>query len=1256
MLCTFLLLYPQKQHINFQSGNRSAAEKNTLPSRDINSSTDDGICLEYRFSGACVSGKEAEGISYDLINIEGLGRMIQPGVPSLPVLRERMAVPQGADPLITIVRTEYSEHNGFLIYPAMEQSVDTEGAPEPEFVRDEKIYATDAFYPEKITGLVAVGKIRETNIATIEIRPVQFNPLTRTIRTYSKIVIQIEFKNRQGSFANLGYENSKHSTDVIKRLVLNSARIPDGVKNEVASKRSDARNYIIITHSAYMEAAQLLAGWKEQLGYSTEIVARSSWTATEIKAEIANRYHIWTPKPDYFVIIGDHDGPNAVPGEMRLSPNGSSFATDLYYACMDGASDHYPDMAHGRISVSNSEEALRVVHKIINYEQNPPGQQNFYNHILNCAQYQDGDNDGFADRRFCHTSEEIRDYLQDNYGYLSTRVYNTTTSADKSTLRYNNAYFSDGQLLPAELRDNSFNWDGDAGDIIREINNGQFLVFHRDHGYSGGSGWSHPELLIESLPGMQNGDLLPVVLSMNCHTGEFQIEKCFAEEFLRMKNKGAVGVVAAASYSYSGLNDALSEGIIDAIWPDPGLYPDFGTAGNGGTYTVGAGNELYTMGDVLNQGLYAMVQNYYDDRYSYELFHYFGDPAMKIWTSNPNLNIISAIHNQELSCTDSVFTISGSEPGALACFVFNQELIAKTRLDSSGNGILRYHINQQGNVLLTISRHNCIPYITTITQDCPGSPPSILTFETHNYSDHSAVLSGEIVNNNGSAVTESGFVLSSSPEPVIGAAGVIQVQTAPIVGSGEYSIETGGLSGANKYYYRAYALNANGTAYGDEKDFETLCSLIDTLSFSEGFEGGCLPECWDYDGSEWYYADGVIGGNPSSAHNGSFCALFYNMVHPIEVSKLISPQIDMSNYSSASLKFWHTQAVWNWTGNHDELCVYYKNHPDSSWNLLAAYTDPIESWTLDSIELPTLSNSYFIAFEATGNYGYTIGIDDIEISGTYAPSPEINLKQGANTILCDGHYNFGDVHVNTGIVVGFTIENTGNDALLINNITSSNGLFSLSGIPVSVAAGNSEQFSLSFDPCSTGDTTALIKIFSNDIDEGEYEFTAAGYGFCDNAVIDSIGVSANGICPGEDVVLHVYGELNGATSWHFFEGDCGGNEFASNSSGEISVAPIHTASYFVSALGGCITDTVCMEAVISVNDTYPVINSLTATNNNICPGESTRLIITGELNNASEWHFFEGACGENQIISNTSGEITVAPMHTTSYFASVLII
>ncbi|MBE9512340.1 MAG: hypothetical protein IMY71_15820, partial [Bacteroidetes bacterium] len=787
-----LNIYSQNTYLSFKEGTKEKVEGiETMPIRTYQSLKSNNVEIGYNFTGAYVAETVVEKTTYNFLHIKGFAKMSQVGAPALPAHNDIIAMPRGATGKIVILEANYYEYEGFMIHPTLEPARDTEGVPGPEFQKDDTIYTKDEFFPKNIVEIVNVGLSRGTGLATTQIRPVQFNPVTGKIRVYPSIKYRLKTIGGEKSFDYISKENTLHYTNLLKRNVINSESIPDGISDKKKSNRNNteaagANNYIIITHDEYLVAANDLANWKCQLGYKVEIVSKSSWTAAQVKTEIHNRYDTWTPKPDYFVIIGDHTGSYAVPGEIHQDPKyGDDFVTDLYVACMDRGSDHVPDMAHGRISVSSSAEATVIVNKIINYEKTPTTNTDYYNNILNCAQYQDVESteaaDGYAARRFCHTSEDIRDYIQDEHGYTSERVYFTSTIWDVTDLHYNNGYYSDGQLLPAELRSPSFNWDGGNSNITSAIDAGKFMVFHRNHGYIGGSGWAHPNYTTTSMTSLANGDKLPVIFSMNCHTGEFQLDNCFAEKFLRMENKGAVGVVGAAYYSYSGFNDALSEGMIDAIWSDPGIYPDFGTAGNGGSYTIGAGNDIYTMGDVLNQGLYAMVQNYGDNTYTYELFHYFGDPAMKIWTANPNDNTITATHDATIDCAGSSFLVTGSTAGATTTLVFNKELIAETTLDGSGDGILTYSITNPGStVTLTISKYNHKPYTAdlTVTGTC-SFPPAVETDVATSVTTSSATLNGEITNDYGFTVTESGFVYSTSPEPVIGGGGVTQIQTSP---------------------------------------------------------------------------------------------------------------------------------------------------------------------------------------------------------------------------------------------------------------------------------------------------------------------------------------------------------------------------------------------------------------------------------------------------------------------------------------------
>ncbi len=722
----------QDSYISFKKGIIEQINT-TLPQREIIEESKSSIEIEYSFSGANIANLNVKDQKFQYLAIDGFSKMDMIGKPSLPAHNDIIAV-ANETVKIEIVSADYTEYPEFMIHPTLAPAMDTEGADPPEFVIDKKLYNTDKYFPENIVDIVKIQKLRAIPLATVQIRPVQFNPVSRKIKVYSKIRYRIRFTKSFNKNSEIENSNTKHFTNILKKYVLNSSIIPEGAERNQKEKAS-GKDYIIITHNEYLPAADTLAKWKRQMGYSVDIVSQDSWSATQVKDAIHSRYNNWDIKPDYFVILGDHSGNYAVPGEIYQDPNyGNDFASDLYYACMDGTSDYYPDMAHGRISVSSATEAMSVVHKIVNYERSPINDADFYSNGVNCAQFQDVQDDepadGYAARRFCHTSEDIRDYLKDDQSFNVERIY--YTEEDNTPTNFNDGYYSNSESIPSELlKSNGYAWDGNATDIKASINDGRFFIYHRDHGYSGGIGWAHPEFLSNNTYGypsniaeLTNGDKLPVVFSINCHTGEFKLDNCFAEEFLRKEDGGAVGVVAAAYYSYSGYNDGFATGMIDAIWSNPGLTPTFGSGGISNPPSSEDHN-TQSMGDVVNLGLIRMIETWGDNEYTHRLFHWFGDPAMKMWTNNPYNNIIDANAPTTVTCDATSLNVTEANIDGLATLCLDGNLIASEQILS---GVCSFNFQALGTsnekLILTITSENAKPFIKKIeiSGTCDFSP------------------------------------------------------------------------------------------------------------------------------------------------------------------------------------------------------------------------------------------------------------------------------------------------------------------------------------------------------------------------------------------------------------------------------------------------------------------------------------------------------------------------------------------------------
>ena len=337
--------------------------------------------------------------------------------------------------------------------------------------------------------------------------------------------------------------------------------------------------------------------------------------------------------------------------------------------------------------------------KIIGYEKTPPTKESFYNNGLHCSYFQDNNKkDTYADRRFAQTSEDVLTYVKSR-GKNLQRVY--FAQPNVTPLFWNKDLYSKGEPIPNELKKPTFAWDGKASDITAAINKGVFYVFHRDHGAI--EEWTWPKYTQQDISSLSNGNLLPVVFSINCHSGQFD-ENCFAETFLRKPNGGCVAIFAASQSSYSGYNDALVTGMFDAIWPNPGLSINIPNTKNVFTTTP---TPTYTLGQILSQGETRMTETYGVNNqyviYTHEIFHCFGDTSMMFYTEVPssfaNVSIDRGINSISVSLGDQEkarITVYNPKSGEMKSYLGNTVLVQTSSPDES---------------IVCVSAHNRIPFI-----------------------------------------------------------------------------------------------------------------------------------------------------------------------------------------------------------------------------------------------------------------------------------------------------------------------------------------------------------------------------------------------------------------------------------------------------------------------------------------------------------------------------------------------------------------
>jgi len=199
------------------------------------------------------------------------------------------------------------------------------------------------------------------------------------------------------------------------------------------------------------------------------------------------------------------------------------------------------------------------------------------------------------------------------------------------------------------------------------------------------------------------------------------------------------------------------------------------------------------------------------------------------------------------------------------------------------------------------------------------------------------------------------------------------------VGSDVSTFLHSGLNEATYYYYKIWS--NRGTSYSEPLNAtqKTLAHPITSYPWTETFENSInkwriYPDGLAY---SWTIANGSSEGVPASAYEGTSNALFLAQVSGGGiVQKLISPVCNAVTGEKMRLKFHHAQALWDL--DQDLLKVYYKETSSSVWTLLATYDTDITAWTERTLDF-TVNGNFEFAFEATGNYGYGVVVDQVII-------------------------------------------------------------------------------------------------------------------------------------------------------------------------------------------------------------------------------------------------------------------------------------
>jgi len=657
--------------------------------------------LNYSITEFFLESASINGESMNIIQLPGHFLPNDEGAPDLPGNGRYIAVPQGAVPVLNIISMDIETIQNVDLAPAPRIPLDTEKGP-LHYEKNAKIFSKDAFYPAEPFKLSELTQIRGVDAVMLGMTPFQYNPVTKELKVYTNVKIEITFEGGNGHIGedrlrNRWWEPIHHD------IFLNNESLP---KVDFSKQYTDDEDYeyIIITPngSDFVEWANVIKDFRTKQGIKTNVVtlAEIGGNNAGLIEDYTDEVFGWTNPPAAILLLGDY-GTSAENSVTSPTWNNYCISDNLY---ADVTGNHMPDIVFARITAQNASQLETMVNKFIDYENNPPTIEHYYNHPITAMGWQ-------TERWFQICSETINGFwefglgkepLRENAIYQGSPTGSWSSATNTSTVVN---YFGPNGLgyipaTPNHLTD----WGGSAARINNDINSGAFMMQHRDHG--GNTGWGEPDYQSSDINGLSNVGLPIHVFSINCLTGKFNLSgECFAEKFHRHPQGGALGITAASEVSYSFVNDTYVWGMYDNMWPE--FMPDYGC-------TPAARGILPAFGNAA--GKYFLQQsnwpyNTNNKEVTYYLFHHHGDAFSTVYTEMPQDLTIN--HEPVLLSGPDFFTVTANE-GSLICLSVDGVIIG---VGEGTGGPVDIYIEPQippAMVDLVITKQNFYRYETQV--------------------------------------------------------------------------------------------------------------------------------------------------------------------------------------------------------------------------------------------------------------------------------------------------------------------------------------------------------------------------------------------------------------------------------------------------------------------------------------------------------------------------------------------------------------
>ena len=603
----------------------------------------------------------------------------QAGEPDLPMFVLPTIVGDQALMQVSIAEATYEDYENIEIAPSkgnFPRSINPDDVP---YTYGEA-YQRNAFFPAQLAKLDEPYIHRDVRGQNIIVTPYQYNPVTKTLRVYTHMVLNM---------VNVGNDDRNIIEHRAKAFTLDP-EFKASYEHRYINFRESMAKYtpveengelLIICHDAFMTEMAPFVAWKKQIGRPTTMVGTSTTgtTAAAIQSYLQT-YYAEHPALTDILLVGDVAQIPGVFTEAGGTWNGYSGYGDLPYGQLAG-NDRYNEAFVGRFCCETAAQVTNHVNKVLNYERDLNESATWLTTGMGIATSSQGGHFNETD------PQHIDNIRTDLLGYNYTDVYRDYQSVSGSTA-------------------------SSASVVSQHINTGVSIINYCNHGSE--TGWGVFNYSISNVNSLTNDYKLPYIISTACLVGKYDHNGgCFAEAWMRATDNsngnptGAIG----GMFSY-----------ISQPWTPPMYGQDEMVDILVESY---ANNIKRTMGGVSINGNMKVLDQGASNTANYGTYNnwiLYGDPTLTLRNAVPTSMNVSHAPSMETFATSFTVDVTNGD-GALATLTKDGEIMGSA-IVTNGTATIEFSAPETaGEATLTVFGYNKVTAISTIAIEDGAAEP-----------------------------------------------------------------------------------------------------------------------------------------------------------------------------------------------------------------------------------------------------------------------------------------------------------------------------------------------------------------------------------------------------------------------------------------------------------------------------------------------------------------------------------------------------